>query len=108
MKPVIEMRTYQLKPGMRAQFLSIFNARSMPAHREIGMKIIGPFLSLEHPDVFFFMRAFPDLSVRDAMKSAFYDGPLWKSELEAQLMPMIEKYEVVLVEDSAGLFEPWG
>jgi len=29
----------------------------------------------------------------------FYEGELWKSELESVLLPMLEKYEVVLVED---------
>ena len=29
------------------------------------MKISGPFLSLEDPDTFFFMRGFPDLASRD-------------------------------------------
>ena len=95
---IIEMRTYRLKPGVRAEFLEIFRTRSMPAHREIGMKILGPYPSIEDPDVFFFMRAFPDLARREPMKARFYEGELWKRELEAKLMPMIEKYDVVLVE----------
>jgi hypothetical protein len=103
MPPVIEMRTYKLVPGKREEFLEIFTSRSLPAHREIGMTVIGPFRSIEDPDTFFFMRAFPDLASREPMKAAFYDGPLWKGELEAKLMPMIEKYDVVLVEDEVGL-----
>ncbi|HYL16021.1 MAG TPA: hypothetical protein VEV41_23505 [Terriglobales bacterium] len=83
---IIEMRTYKTKPGMRDEFVAIFKARSMPAHREIGMKIMGPFLSIEDANTFFFMRAFPD------------EGELWKQELEHKLMPMLDKYKVVLVE----------
>ena len=100
---IIEMRTYKLKPGMREKFLEIFRSKSMPAHAEIGMKILGPWLSIEDPDTFFFMRAFPDLASREPMKAKFYEGELWKSELEQVLMPMIEKYDVVLVDDPAGL-----
>lgn len=96
---IIEMRTYKLKPGRRAEFLEIFRTRSMPAHAEIGMKILGPFLSVEDEDTFFFMRGFPDLPSREPMKAKFYEGKLWKEELESRLMPMIEKYDVVLVED---------
>jgi hypothetical protein len=33
------------------------------------------------------------------MKAKFYKGKLWKSELENVLLPMLEKYEGVLVED---------
>src|SRR5579864_6953535 len=100
---IIEMRTYKLKPGKRARFLEIFRSKSMPAHAEIDMKILGPFLSLEDPDTFFFMRGFPDLPSREPMKAKFYEGELWKRELEGVLMPMLEKYEVVLVDDAEGL-----
>jgi NIPSNAP len=100
---IVEMRTYRLKPGCRAKFLEVFHARSMPAHAEIGMKILGPLLSIEDPDVFFFMRGFPNLESREPMKAKFYEGELWKRELEHILMPMIEKYDSVLVEDTEGL-----
>jgi NIPSNAP len=104
MPHIVEMRTYKLKPGRRSEFLEIFRTKSLPAHAEIGMKIIGPFLSIEDSDTFFFMRAFPDLAAREVMKSRFYDGELWHNELEGMLMPMIDRYDAVLVEDSAGLF----
>ena len=42
---IIEMRTYKTKPGCRSKFLQIFQSDSIPAHAEIGMKILGPFLS---------------------------------------------------------------
>ena len=100
---IIEMRTYKLKPGMREKFLQVFCARSVPAHEEIGMKILGPWLSIEDPDTFFFMRGFPDRASREPMKARFYEGELWKSELEQVLMPMIERYDVVLVDDPEGL-----
>ncbi|MBV8846501.1 MAG: NIPSNAP family protein [Bryobacterales bacterium] len=97
------MRTYKLKPGRRSEFLEIFRGKSMPAHADIGMKILGPFLSMEDPDTFFFMRGFPDLESREPMKAKFYEGELWKNELEQVLMPMIDKYDVVLVDDPIGL-----
>ena len=100
---IIEMRTYKTKPGRRADFLEVFRSKSIPAHSEIGMKILGPFLSVEDPDTFFFMRGFPDVASREPMKAKFYEGELWKRGLENILMPMLEKYEVVVVEDCEGL-----
>ena len=99
---IIEMRTYKTKPGMRSKFIETFLAKSIPAHAVIGMKILGPFLSVEDPDTFFFMRGFPDLASREPMKAKFYEGELWKRELENVLMPMLDKYNVVLVEDPEG------
>jgi len=100
---IVEMRTYKLKPGKRAEFLQIFRSKSMPAHAAIGMKILGPWVSIEDQDTFFFMRGFPDLVSRERMKARFYEGELWKRELEDVLMPMIERYDVVLVDDTDGL-----
>ena len=100
---IIEMRTYKTKPGRRSQFLQIFRSKSIPAHTEIGMKILGPFLSVEDPDTFFWMRGFPDIPSREPMKTKFYEGELWKRELENVLLPMLETYEVVVVEDPEDL-----
>jgi hypothetical protein len=102
---IIEMRTYKIKRGMRTEFLEIFESRSVPAHQKIGIKILGPFLSVEDDDTFFFMRAFPDLESREPLKAQFYEGKLWKQELEQKLMPMIEKYDVALVDAPNGLGE---
>lgn len=99
---IVEVRTYHLKEGCRAEFVSIFQSRSVPMHAEIGMKIVGPLLDIENPDVFVFLRGFPSLEERDRMKSLFYDGDIWKNELEAILMPMIESYSVVLTEAAPG------
>jgi hypothetical protein len=100
---IIEMRTYRTRPGCRAKFLDVFRNKVVPAHAGIGMKLLGPFLSVEDADTFFFMRAFPDLASREPMKARFYEGDLWKSELEHVLMPMLEKYDVVVVDDPDGL-----
>jgi hypothetical protein len=100
---IIELRTYKTKPGKRAEFLEVFRSKSIPAHAELGMKILGPLVSIDDPDTFFFMRGFPDIESREPLKARFYEGELWKRELEGVLMPMLESYQVVLVEDPAGL-----
>jgi len=67
------------------------------------MKILGPFLSIEDEDTFFWMRAFPDLKSREKMRDEFYEGKLWKQELEHKLMPILEQYDVVVVDAKEGL-----
>lgn len=102
---IIEMRTYKTKPGKRPEFIEIFRTKAVPAHEEIGMKILGPFLSVEDEDTFFFMRGFPDLPSREPLKARFYEGALWKNELENMVMPMLERYEVVVVDDPDNLVQ---
>ena len=97
---IVEMRTYRTKPGMRARFLEVFRARSIPEHARLGMKIAGPFLAIDDADTFFFMRGFPDEASREPMKAKFHEGEVWRGDLEEVLMPMLDSYDVVVVDDS--------
>jgi hypothetical protein len=36
------------------------------------------------------------------MRDAFYGGELWKNELEAIAMPLLESYDVIVCETSPG------
>jgi hypothetical protein len=99
---IVEVRSYRIKPGRRAEFIEFFETRSIPALRAHGMQIMGPFLDLENPNKFVWLRSFPSLDEREQMKNAFYEGELWKNELEAIAMPMLESYDVVLCETSTG------
>jgi len=99
---IIEVRTYHIKPGLRDQFIAFFERRAIPEQEAVGIRVLGPLLDTENPDVFLFLRAFPTLAERDRMKSLFYDGPVWKNELEGIAMPMIESYSSVLTETTPG------
>ena len=99
---IVEVRSYRVKPGRREEFIQFFETRSMPALRSHGMRVVGPLLDLENPNKFVWLRIFPSLDERERMKAAFYEGELWKNELESIAMPMIESYDVILCETSAG------
>ena len=99
---IVEVRSYRIKPGKRAEFIDLFEKRAIPALRSYGMKIIGPLLDVENPNKFVFLRSFPSLEAREQMKNDFYGGELWKNELEGLAMPMLDSYDVILCETSAG------
>lgn len=99
---IVEVRSYRITPGRREEFIKFFETRSVPALRSHGMKVLGPLLDLENPNKFVWLRSFPSLDERDRMKTAFYEGELWKKELESIAMPMIESYDVILCETSPG------
>jgi hypothetical protein len=99
---IVEVRSYRIKPGRRAEFIEFFEKHAIPALRAHGMKILGPLLDLENPNKFVWLRSFPSLEAREQMKDAFYEGELWKNELEAIAMPMLDSYDVILCETSSG------
>lgn len=55
----------------------MFETRAVPVQRKYRIKIIGPFLDVENPNKFVFLRSFPALEERDRMKEAFYGGEVW-------------------------------
>jgi hypothetical protein len=99
---IVEVRSYRIKPGRRAEFIKLFETRAIPALRSYGMTILGPLLDVENPNKFVWLRSFPSLEERERMRNAFYGGELWKKELEAIAMPMLESYDVILCETSPG------
>jgi hypothetical protein len=99
---IIEVRSYRIKPGRRAEFIRLFEARAVPALKANGMNVTGPFLDVENPNKFVWLRSFPSLEERDRMKNIFYESDLWKNEVEAIAMPMIDSYDVILCETSPG------
>ena len=104
---IVEVRSYRIKPGMRDEFVRMFETRAVPAQREYGIKIVGPLLDVENPNKFVFLRSFPSLEDRDRMKDAFYGGEVWKNELEAFAMPLLDSYDVILCEASPGCVFDW-
>ena len=102
---IIEMRTYKIKFGRRAKFLETFEAKVRPEHERIGMKILGPFLSIEDNDTIFWMRACPDRDSRERMRNEFYNGKLFQEDLRQNHAPLIEEFHSAVVEAKDGLGE---
>ena len=105
---IVEVRSYRIVPGRREEFLEFFKTRSIPALRECGMKVVGPLIDIENPNKFVWLRCFPSLEDRDRMKRDFYEGVLWKNELEEVAMPMLDSYDVILCEVPDGFVNDLG
>jgi hypothetical protein len=99
---IVEVRTYRIKAGRRDEFIRYFESTAVPALRAHGMKVLGPLLDLENPNRLVWLRSFSSLAERDKLKNDFYEGELWKNEMEAIAMPMIESYDFTLCETSPG------
>lgn len=107
MAAVIEIRTYRIRPGQRDEIMALLRNRLFPVHREIGIKVVGPFPSAEDEDTFTWLRAFPDGASRDSMTKTLYSGPVWKDELEGIILPAITEHTVAVVHDAPGLWSQW-
>ncbi|NOT48562.1 MAG: hypothetical protein HOP17_12525 [Acidobacteria bacterium] len=100
---IVEVRSYRIVPGRRDEFLEFFKTKAIPALRAHGMKVVGPFIDVENPNKFVWLRGFPSLAERTRLKELFYEGDLWKNEMESIAMPMLDSYDVILCETDPNL-----
>lgn len=98
---IVEVRTYTIAAGLRQRFLDLFELRTRPLQQSLGIEVVGPWLDVESPDRFVWLRAFPSMAERDRMKQALYEGPEWTGELEAMMMPMLADFTSIQIEMSA-------
>jgi hypothetical protein len=56
---LIEVRTYRTHSGKREELLRLLVERALPLQRDLGMRVLGPFPSLEDQTTFVWLQAFP-------------------------------------------------
>jgi hypothetical protein len=104
---VIEVRTYRAREGQRERLMALMRELAFPVHRALGIRVLGPFPSLDDPAGLVWLRAYPTAASRETLSRAFYESPEWTQKLEGLLMPLIDRYSAVLVEDRDGLWQRW-
>jgi hypothetical protein len=95
--PVVELRQYTLHPGKRDVLIDLFDREFVETQEAVGIKVIGQFRDLDHPDRFVWLRGFRDMSSRAKGLNDFYGGPVWKAHREAANATMIDSDNVLLL-----------
>jgi hypothetical protein len=95
--PVVELRQYTLHPAKRDVLIELFDREFVESQEALGIKVIGQFRDLDHPDRFIWLRGFVDMNSRAKALSDFYGGPVWKTHREAANATMIDSDNVLLL-----------
>src|SRR3984957_17626954 len=95
---VIELRQYTLRPGTRDAFVALFDAALAKPQEAAGMRMLGRCRDLDRPDMFVWLRGFPDMEVRRGALYGFYDGPVWAAHRDAANGMMLDSDDVLLLE----------
>jgi len=98
MKRLIEIRSYNLVPGRRAEFHRLVVEKSMPLLRrwEVDVVDFGP--SPHDDDSYYLIRAYRDLADRKASQDAFYGSADWKLGPRDEILPLIESHTSIVLE----------
>jgi hypothetical protein len=94
---VFELRQYTLKPGRREDLIAVFEREFVEGQEVEGMCILGTFRDLDRDDRFVWVRGFRDMDERMQALTAFYSGPVWKTNSAEANDTMIDVDDVLLL-----------
>jgi NIPSNAP protein len=102
MNQILEIRSYQLKPGTRQEFHRLFLHAALPMLRRWNVDVVAYGPSLHDPDSYYLMRHYDSLVHREQSEDAFYGSDEWRQGPRAAILALIENYtEIVLALDES-------
>jgi hypothetical protein len=96
--PFVEIRSYHLKPGRRAEFHRIFwnDVVRLLQSWKVDVLAAGP--SLHDDDSYYLIRAYPSLEKRQSSQDAFYGSDDWRKGPREPVLACIENYTTVVIQ----------
>ena len=104
MNKTVEIRTYNLKPGSRADFARIASTEVMPMLARWGTDVVRHGPSAHDEDTYFLIRAYASVDDRQQRQDAFYGSAEWVQGPRASILELIESFTSLVLElDAATL-----
>lgn len=94
---VIELRRYALRTGRRDALIQLFDREFVEPQEACGMRVIGQFRDIDHPDLFVWLRGFSGMQARRRALQSFYGGPVWAAHRDAANATMADSDDVHLL-----------
>jgi hypothetical protein len=96
--PILELRQYVLEPGQRDVMIELFDRCFVESQEELGIRVVGQFRVRGQPDLFAWIRGFPDMPSRALSLEAFYgESVAWRRNKDAANATMIDFSNVLLL-----------
>ena len=98
MSRIIEIRSYNLKPGSRENFDRIMRTEARPLLEQHGTDVVAARPSLAEEHAYYIIRAYRDAAERDASQEAFYGSAAWREGPREPVLACIENYATIVIE----------
>src|SRR5262245_56351967 len=105
MSRCVEIRTYNLKPGTRANFDRLFREEALPMLQRWTMDVVAYGPSLHNDSSYFLMRSYASPDARKREQEAFYGSAEWLGGPQERILSHIENYATMVVEMEDELVE---
>ncbi len=102
---MIEIRTYNLKPGTRNEFHQLVVTKSLPLLKKWKIKVVAYGPSLHDEDSYYLIRSFKSLEDRQKIEDTFYSSDDWLKGPREEIMALIENYTTIVVAGES--FRKW-
>lgn len=94
---VVEIRSYNLKPGTRERFHARFEREALPMLRRWKVDVVAYGPSLHDSDSYYLMRAFPSVPDRQRSEDAFYGSDEWRNGPREATLADIVSYTTIVI-----------
>jgi hypothetical protein len=94
---VLEIRSYNLKPGTRERFHQTVLTEALPMLKRWKVDVVAYGPSRHDQDSWFLMRAFASVDARQKDEDAFYGSEEWKQGPRDRILADIESYTTVVI-----------
>ena len=98
MQHFVEIRSYTLKPGMRAEFQRLFIEEAYPLLQRFHVDVVAYGPSLHDENSYYLMRRFDNLAHRDQSEESFYGSDAWRKGPREAVLACIENYTEFVLE----------
>jgi len=98
MNHFVEIRSYSLKPGTRAEFHRLFLEEALPLLQRWKLDVVAYGPSLHGEDSYYLMRRFDNLAQREQMEDSFYGSDEWRLGPREAILACIENYTEFVLE----------
>lgn len=97
-RSIVEIRSYNLVPGTRAEFQRLVVEAAVPMLRRRDMDLVAHGPSLHDDDSYYLIRRFADLDDRRRREDAFYGSAEWREGPREAILSLIESYTTIVLE----------
>ncbi len=98
MSRFVEIRSYNLKPGTRAELHRLMVEQSLPMLLRWKVDVVAFGLSLHDEDSYFLIRAYDSLEDRRQSQDRFYGSDEWRQGPREPILALIESFTSVVLE----------
>ncbi len=106
----VEIRSYTIKPGRSGEFDRLMRTQALPLLHKWGFDVVAQGLSADGDDRAYLVRAYRDLTHREASEDIFYGSTEWLDGPREAILDCISDYGSVVLELPAGAVDAlrWG